>query len=187
MFDNEVRLFLLLLLSRHCFICLSQQSTSILSFGKPAFQTTTYVSGDTSYNAGLAVDGNNNMDFLAGSCSRTFVSENTTPYWYVNLGDMYSIDYILVYSVTQYEENVVGIEVYVSSGSLSFDPNGICGSITSTTSTPGVYIVYCNPPLIGDYVALYQQNSNEITLCEVLVYGGSIILRRTRERMIPQR
>ncbi|XP_071953150.1 uncharacterized protein [Antedon mediterranea] len=132
-----------------------------------------YQSTDTSggvYNAGLAVDDNTDMDFTSGSCSRT-VGENA--YWYVDLGDTYSIDYVNVYPATGYEGTLTGIEIRVDiDTSLLLTSTNICGSIPSQTS--GHHLVDCNPSLIGRYVSLYKSNNNEITVCEVDVYGVHI-------------
>ncbi|XP_071953877.1 hyalin-like isoform X2 [Antedon mediterranea] len=143
---------------------------TVLSTGKVAYQSTTYSSGRISYHAELAVDGDTSSDFSSGSCSRTAASAGATAFWYVDLGDTYSIDYVNVFPATQFAATLTGIEVRVTSFTNSIlSSTNICGSIPS-----GHHFVNCNPSLIGRYVSLHNSNINEIIVCEVQVNGDNI-------------
>ncbi|XP_071953860.1 hyalin-like isoform X4 [Antedon mediterranea] len=120
-----------------------------VSTGKPAYQSATYSSGGISYDAGLAVDGNGNQDFSIGSCSRTVVSVNQNPYWYIDLGSLHIIERVYVYTPYGYE-----------------DASNQLGSIDYLSTSYSWY-----PDVIGRFVFLFQKKSNAITVCEVYVYG----------------
>ncbi|XP_071961244.1 uncharacterized protein [Antedon mediterranea] len=147
---------------------------SYFSYHKPAYQSTTYSSGGISYDASLAVDGNRDRDFNSGSCSRTVVSRNENPYWYVDLGSIYSIEDIYVYTpYGSYEVSNFGTEVYViESEDSPLNVNSKCGSIDSDRT---LHRVNCDPNKNGRFVFLFQKSSNEISVCEVQVNGIALI------------
>ena len=63
-----------------------------IGHGKIAYQSSTRYSGVAS----LAVDGNTNRDFRAGSCSHT--DSELSPWWMVDLGHHCTISSVRVYN-----------------------------------------------------------------------------------------
>ncbi|XP_071953858.1 uncharacterized protein [Antedon mediterranea] len=121
-----------------------------VSTGKPAYQSATYSSGGISYDAGLAVDGNGNQDFSIGSCSRTVVSVNQNPYWYIDLGSLHIIERVYVYTPYGYE-----------------DASNQLGSIDYLSTSYSWY-----PDVIGRFVFLFQKKIP--TLIPVVTCPGDI-------------
>ncbi|XP_071953163.1 hyalin-like [Antedon mediterranea] len=141
----------------------------VVSTGKPAYQSTTYSSDGILYDAGLAVNGNNNKNFNYGSCSRTVVSGNQNPYWYVDLSDLHRITNIRIYTAYGFEVSNFGMDVYVVNSTDSpLDASNQYESIDSL-STNNYHSWYQD--VIGRFVFLFQRRSNEIVVCEVYVYG----------------
>ncbi|XP_071961245.1 hyalin-like [Antedon mediterranea] len=144
---------------------------STLSTGKPAYQSTTYSSGGTSYDASLAVNGDIDRDFNSGQCARTVGNQN--PYWYVDLGMVYSISDIQVYTPYGYEVRNYGIEVYVvDSEDSPLNASNRCGFLDSKYT---YYWIDFIQPSNGRFIFLFQRRSNEITVCYVNVNGIALI------------
>ncbi|XP_033095742.1 uncharacterized protein LOC117100248 [Anneissia japonica] len=172
-FYERLSLLLLLLLSKLS-ISLTQQSTDV-SRDKSAGQSSTD-SPSSDYFADLAVDGSDS------TCSQTIVQQQNPYYWFVDLGDIYSVNYVLIYPENGNQASLIDTEVYVEKTYAvpSSSSSNLCGS-TITTSTmlrsSSYYFINCIPSINGRYVFLYRSGTNnmKLTLCEVLVYGGTNI------------
>ncbi|XP_033111723.1 hyalin-like [Anneissia japonica] len=142
---------------------------ALVSRYKSADQSSTD-SPSSDYSADLAVDG------FSSTCSQTMQQQN--PYfWYVDLGDIYSVDYVLIIPENGNQASLIDSEVHVENVLAVPWGNNKCGS-TITTSTVlssfGFYQIDCNPSINGRYVFVYRSGTNnmKLTLCEVQVYGA---------------
>ncbi|XP_033122717.1 hyalin-like, partial [Anneissia japonica] len=159
-FYERLSLLLLLLLSKLS-ISLTQQS-AVVSMGKSASQSSTD-SPSSDYSADFAVDG------ISSTCSQTTMQQATAYFWYVDLGVIYSVDYL--YILPGNEASLIDIDVYVEK-ELAIPGSNQCGS-TITTISSNYYYIDCNPSINGRYVILYRSHTSntKLTLCQVQVFG----------------
>ena len=91
-------------------VCLAATN---LALGKPTLQSSLYVEKSAPR---LAVDGNTNSDWAAGSCSRSGLDVN--PYWQLDLLYIYTLLNIQLYNPQghTYGSRLENIEILVSNG-----------------------------------------------------------------------
>ena len=65
--------------------------------GNVANQSGQYVEGVESYGPYRAIDGNTNQDFNSGSCSYTSTNLGAPAWWYVDMGQLYSVKNVVIY------------------------------------------------------------------------------------------
>ena len=70
--------------------CIPITAEKNIALGKSAYQSTIYLH----YDAGKAVDGKNNNNFAAGSCSHT--EREVNPWWAVDLGSVHRVSSVVV-------------------------------------------------------------------------------------------
>jgi hypothetical protein len=150
------------------------QAPTNVAAGKSATQSSNYNS-DTL--AALAVDGNTNGDFAAGSVTHTL--GETAPWWQVDLGAQYSVSQVKLYNRTDCcGERLQNFYVFVSAQPFSStDP-------AQTAAEPGVVSTFVGAatgavpelydlPLqgVGRYVRVQLTQPNYLSLAEVQVFG----------------
>jgi len=64
-----------------------------IALGRPAYQSSNY---SATSPAGLAVDGNRNGDWFAGSCTGTGFQTVASPWWAVDLGRQTSVLKVII-------------------------------------------------------------------------------------------
>jgi hypothetical protein len=142
--------------------------------GKAAAQSSSYTN-DTS--AALAVDGNSNGDFAAGSVTHTL--GDAAPWWQVDLGAQYSVSQVKLFNRTDCcGERLQNFYVFVSPQPFSStDPAVTAGEPgvvstfvgAATGAVPNLYDI----PLQGEgrYVRVQLAQQDYLSLAEVQVFG----------------
>nr|XP_060628769.1 fucolectin-like [Anolis sagrei ordinatus] len=140
-----------------------------LARGRPAFQSSVYPYENVGV-ASKAVDGNCNGDWYhVGSCIHT--NADYEPWWYVDLGDYYAINTVLVKNRGDCcGERLKGAEIRVGNNKGNDKSNYLCGTITDV-SLGLISTFYCHG-VRGRYVSIVIPRRNEyLHVCEVEVYG----------------
>ncbi|XP_019614393.1 PREDICTED: sushi, von Willebrand factor type A, EGF and pentraxin domain-containing protein 1-like [Branchiostoma belcheri] len=139
-----------------------------VTLGKPAYQTSTGWNGP----AELAVDGNTDGDYDAGSCTHTVgVPGETDPSWWVDLGQSYMVDRIVVFNRMECcQERLNPFNIHIGdSDQVSTNPK--CGGDHQIDVNQPSISVSCQG-MRGRYVGVRLPGPNRIlTLCEVQVFS----------------
>ncbi|KAG7999308.1 Fucolectin-4 [Nibea albiflora] len=129
-----------------------------------------------------AIDGNRDSNFHDGSCSCT--SGKPNPWWRVDLLDFYIITSISIYNRGDCcPERITGLQIHIGN---SLANNGLNNPLVWK-----IFEVHGRPAFTktftghveGRYVTLYLPGAQYLTLCEVEVYGYSVL---TGENLAPQ-
>ncbi|XP_033114149.1 uncharacterized protein LOC117114582 [Anneissia japonica] len=151
----------------------------LLSLGKPTGQSSTTTWSSIVGSSDKAVDGNLSPNFFEGSCTHTDLE--TRPYWYVDLGRDYDIEYVDIVNRLSKGDRLVNAQVGISKASSQNSFVNCGGAITNsiyeaslTDSTRSIR-VSCGRLIQGRYVTVsLTDTQNYLTLCEVSVYGYSL-------------
>ncbi|XP_078665811.1 uncharacterized protein LOC144908150 [Branchiostoma floridae x Branchiostoma belcheri] len=137
-----------------------------LALKKPAAQPSTEHGGV----AELAVDGNTDGTFNAGSCTHTNYQSN--PWWRVDLGSSQAIGSVVVFNRQDCcQERLNNFRVHVGD-SPTVTSNPQCGGNHAVASGQMKITVDCNGQR-GRYVGISIPTSSYLTLCEVQVFGAA--------------
>ncbi|KAI8501946.1 hypothetical protein Bbelb_203580 [Branchiostoma belcheri] len=144
-----------------------------LALGKPTAQSSTEHGGVPQ----RAVDGNTNGDFHGrGSCTHT--NNQGRPWWHVDLGRSQAIGSVVVFNRQDCcPERLNNFRVYVGD-SPTVTSNPQCGGNHAVTSGQQNITVDCGGRS-GRYVGISLPTYEYLTLCEVLVYGGGWLARKS--------
>ncbi|XP_026226610.1 fucolectin-4-like [Anabas testudineus] len=121
--------------------------------------------------ANNAIDGNRNSDFGAGSCTHT--TEQTNPWWRVDLLESYIVTSVTITNRgDSCAERINGAEVHIGE---SLQDNGaanpVAGVIPNIPAGRSLTLTFTSL-LKGRYVTVVLPGLNRVlTLCEVEVYG----------------
>ncbi|XP_013917641.1 PREDICTED: fucolectin-like [Thamnophis sirtalis] len=157
----------------HIWLARGETPATNVARGRPAFQSSTYVSQFNSV-ARKAVDGN---------CSGRWIGQNTCthtkrergPWWYVDLGSRYAVSSVVVKNREDCcGERLQGAEICVAdcvpTHGLS---NRLCGTITDTR-LGSISTISCDGQ-VGRYVSVtIPGRTVSLALCEVEVYGTQV-------------
>eukprot|EP00058_Branchiostoma_floridae_P021681 XP_002607171.1 hypothetical protein BRAFLDRAFT_68034 [Branchiostoma floridae] len=141
-----------------------------VALGKPAFQTS--LIHHTSGIASLAVDGNTDTNYDHGSCTHTIDIGETNPSWWVDLGQSYVIDRVLIFNRQDCcSERINPFNIHIGdSDQVSTNPK--CGGDHQMNWNQPSISVSCKG-MKGRYVGVRLPGSSRIlTLCEVQVFLG---------------
>ncbi|XP_078575770.1 uncharacterized protein LOC144861669 [Branchiostoma floridae x Branchiostoma japonicum] len=130
--------------------------------GKTAFQTSTY----DSWVASLAVDGNTDTNFYAGSCTHTETAGN--PSWWVDLGQSYVVDRVVIFNrMDSFPERLNPFNIHIGeSDQVTLNPQ--CGGDHEIDVSQPSISVSCNG-MQGRYVGI-RIEGRDLTMCEVQVF-----------------
>ncbi|XP_028973266.1 fucolectin-like [Esox lucius] len=136
--------------------------------------------------AQLAIDGNRDANLADRSCSST--SEETNPWWRVDLLGRYSVTAV---TVTNREDccptRIDGAEIHIGN---SLDNNGIDNprcAVISNIPAGQTYTFQCNE-MEGRYVVLVIPGQAQyLTLCEVEVYGYLVMTQQVVRLKLAQK
>lgn len=120
----------------------------------------------TLYGAGSerAVDGNTNGDYGQGSVTHT--DEEVNAWWKVDLGGLYEISDIQVYNRTDFcSDRLSDFNIQI----LDINENIVWAS--HQTSMPNPKVTVNTDCTIGRYVKIELNNTNNLSLAEVIVHG----------------
>ncbi|CAH1780244.1 unnamed protein product, partial [Owenia fusiformis] len=148
--------------------------TDNIARGKSAFQSSDFSSG--SPDASNAIDGDTNLDYSSGSCSKTAESGSTPVYWIVDLQDDYIIEKVRIFESNS-DESLGNFHIDAAMVILNqSDPESSewdrCASILGDVETEQT--ISCKFGVIGRYVRVRRAVDNDSTplvLCEVKVHG----------------
>ncbi|XP_033730134.1 fucolectin-1-like, partial [Pecten maximus] len=145
-----------------------------IALNKPTSQSSSQAGGV----AGRAVDGNLNPDYGAWSCSHTFYTDNK-PWWQVDLGDIYSINYVSVQNRLTNADRLKDFTVEISETNDIW-PNGnlknskLCYNYTEAhVPSAELKTLACPNDTVGRYLRIIKSSST-LTLCEVIVEGKPV-------------
>ncbi|CAI5778809.1 Hypothetical predicted protein [Podarcis lilfordi] len=143
-----------------------------LARGRPACQSSTYPHPRDA-SAGKAVDGNSDGLFFHGSCTHT--NSEDAPWWYVDLGEQYSISTVVVKNrMDCCGSRLLGAQIRVGDSVADHGKtNPLCGKITDY-NRGSISAINCQG-MKGRYVSVNHPGEPAIlTLCEVEVYGTKV-------------
>eukprot|EP00058_Branchiostoma_floridae_P025896 XP_002611386.1 hypothetical protein BRAFLDRAFT_73217 [Branchiostoma floridae] len=138
-----------------------------VALGKTAFQTSNYQDGAAS----RAVDGNTATNWLDGSCTHTRDSGEDNPTWWVDLGQSYGIDRLVIFNRRDCcAERLNPFNIHIGdSDQVSMNPK--CGGDHHINVTQPSISVSCQG-MEGRYVGIRLPGySRTLTLCEVQVFS----------------
>ncbi|XP_060538192.1 fucolectin-like [Pantherophis guttatus] len=149
--------------------CKPEMRATNVARGRPAFQSSTYVSAFNSV-ASKAVDGNCSGRWV-GQNSCTHTQREMGPWWYVDLGSRYAVSSVVVKSREDCcGERLRGAEIRVGNFVTNHGKsNPLCGTITNTR-LGAISTISCNGK-VGRYVTVTVPRMVSLALCEVEVYG----------------
>ncbi|XP_070564998.1 pentraxin fusion protein-like [Ptychodera flava] len=138
---------------------------------KPAFQSSLYRKS-TPAGPENAVDGNTDSNWSSRSCTHTVKEQS--PWWKVDLQDIYKVDKVVITNRGDCcSQRLVGAVVRVGSWS-SIASNTQCGTtVTRDRITKSTTLKFdCSHGTKGSYVSVQLEGQYQyLTLCEVEVYG----------------
>ncbi|KAI8494540.1 hypothetical protein Bbelb_277660 [Branchiostoma belcheri] len=151
------------------FICQASPSGVNLALGKPAYQTSSDAPADR------AVDGNTDGDFFAqpGSCTHTVDGGETDPSWWVDLGQSYMVDRVVILNrMDCCSERLNPFNIHIGDSDQVSD-NPKCGGDHQIAVNHPSISVACQG-MRGRYVGVRLPGFHRIlTLCEVQVFSDS--------------
>uniref|UniRef100_A0A3P9CZG6 Fucolectin tachylectin-4 pentraxin-1 domain-containing protein n=1 Tax=Maylandia zebra TaxID=106582 RepID=A0A3P9CZG6_9CICH len=116
--------------------------------------------------AGKAVDGNRDANYQSGSC--TLTSEQSDPWWRVDLVNVYTIGTVMITNRQELENGLDGAEIWIGNSITISDPERLI-YIYSLLFHFECFIHRC----AGRYVTVFLPGSAKVlSLCEVEVYYG---------------
>nr|XP_034316460.1 uncharacterized protein LOC109621178 [Crassostrea gigas] len=140
-----------------------------LAFGKPAEQSSTYLTHGPEY----AVDGNRGTDLILDNCAHTGDGD-TNPWWMVDLQAMYSIKSVRILNrgMDEYGTDVSFRlrDVTVTVGLTESDVNTPCGFFAGPGTLSQLVVIDCPTSPQGRFVKI-SKTTEYLTLCEVDVFG----------------
>ncbi|XP_019636942.1 PREDICTED: uncharacterized protein LOC109479413 isoform X2 [Branchiostoma belcheri] len=153
--------------------CVSYCTAGVnLALGKPTAQSSTEHGGV----AKRAVDGNTDGDYHRGSCTHT--NNQGRPWWRVDLGRSQAIDTVVVFNRQDCcQGRLNNFRVHVGD-SPTVTSNPQCGGNHGVTSGRQKITVDCTGRS-GRYVGISLPTYEILTLCEVRVYGGGWLTRKS--------
>ncbi|CAH1233484.1 Hypp764 [Branchiostoma lanceolatum] len=140
-----------------------------VALGKTAYQTSTMLV----FAARLAVDGNTNSDFHAGSCTHSEGSGEADPSWRVDLRESYMIERVVIFGRNDCcQERLNPFNIHIGdSDQVSANPK--CGGDHQIDLNKPSTSISCHG-MRGRYVGIRLPGSGRIlTLCEVQVFSGT--------------
>ncbi|XP_078603161.1 fucolectin-like [Branchiostoma floridae x Branchiostoma japonicum] len=143
-----------------------------VALGKTAFQTSSHRGGAAS----RAVDGNTATNWLDDSCTHTRDSGEDNPTWWVDLGQSYGIDRLVIFNRQDCcAERLNPFNIHIGdSDQVSMNPK--CGGDHHIDVNQPSISVSCQG-MEGRYVGIrLPGNSRKLTLCEVQVLSGRPLL-----------
>ncbi|XP_075937416.1 uncharacterized protein LOC142938089 [Anarhichas minor] len=137
-----------------------------------ASQSSVFNFGD----AYAAIDGNPNSKLSAGSCSST--KNDINPWWRLDLHKTHKVFSVKITNRQEHSDRLNGAEIHIGDSLDNFgNKNPRCAVITSIPSG-GVEEFQCNGMdghgMDGRYVNVVIPRQEQLSLCEVEVYGSSL-------------
>ncbi|KAK3108359.1 hypothetical protein FSP39_006325 [Pinctada imbricata] len=139
---------------------------SNLAYKKLTFQSSTYLSRSSD----KAVDGIKSENNKFHLCTHTL--KETRPYWYVDLGNEYSLKYVeIVNRGDCCPSRLHDVEVTVAGHTKDFKK--LCGFFKGPGTAAQIVVLSCPQQTKGRYVKIQIVNGkdNYLMLCEVKVIG----------------
>ncbi|XP_078603281.1 uncharacterized protein LOC144877248 [Branchiostoma floridae x Branchiostoma japonicum] len=152
---------------------LSSASGVNVALGKPVFQTSRlHHPKPTEGAASRAVDGNTDTNYSHGSCTHTVLAGETNPSWWVDLGQSYVIDRVLIFNRQDCcQERINPFNIHIGD-SDQVSTNPWCGGNHQMNLYQLSISVSCQG-MKGRYVGVRLPGpSRVLTLCEVQVFLG---------------
>ncbi|XP_072363997.1 fucolectin-5-like [Scyliorhinus torazame] len=146
----------------------SHPSTENLAASIRASQSST---GHSFGDASHAIDGNDNVDFNLGSCSRT--TQEDSPWWRVDLFYHYRV-YVVQISTSKDGGTLTGAKIHIGDSLKNNGrDNDVCATIESIQAGQ-TQIVRCNGLGVhGRYITISVAGRNAtLSLCEVEAFGS---------------
>uniref|UniRef100_A0A3P8NB52 Fucolectin tachylectin-4 pentraxin-1 domain-containing protein n=1 Tax=Astatotilapia calliptera TaxID=8154 RepID=A0A3P8NB52_ASTCA len=138
-----------------------------LALKKTAVQSST---NGTVGTAGRAVDGNRDASYQRGSC--TLTSEQSDPWWRVDLVNVYTIGAVMIINRDKLENRLDGAEIWIGNSTSISGPESIRCAVISHIPKGQAFYFPCNS-VKGRYVTVFLPGSAKVlSLCEVEVYYG---------------
>ncbi|XP_035682322.1 uncharacterized protein LOC118419823 [Branchiostoma floridae] len=140
-----------------------------VALGKTAYQTSTRDEGGA---ASRAVDGNTDGNFNAGSCTHTVSGGETNPTWWVDLGQSYAVDSVVIFNrmdAASNSERLNPFNIHIGD-SDQVSTNPMCGGNHRIDVSQPSISVSCQG-MNGRYVGVRLPGASRIlSLCEVQVF-----------------
>ncbi|XP_035694138.1 neurogenic locus notch homolog protein 1-like [Branchiostoma floridae] len=136
-----------------------------VALGKTAFQTSYSGPGGS-----VAVDGNTATDYFSGSCTHTILEGEANPAWWVDLGQSYVVDRVVIFNRQDCcAERLNPFNIHIGD-SPQVTTNPRCGGdIQIDVSQPAIS-VSCRG-MKGRYVGVRLPGASRVlTLCEVQIF-----------------
>ncbi|XP_052717991.1 uncharacterized protein LOC128190120 [Crassostrea angulata] len=160
-----------------------------VALNKPAYQQNQWKPDDDTYDASNAVDGRkSDLTWNGGQCAVSAARELAI--WWVNLTSVHNINHITIYFLTGrisgHILTYLGFSLYISNTTdrlqgiqcfkdANFTPDTMPSVFNITCPVHGQYVIYYNERVPGFVYPYGYQRSVEADLCEVEVYGCSIV------------
>jgi hypothetical protein len=149
--------------------------SQLLSFNKPATQSSDLIYVGLPCVAGKAVDGNYNNVFGTTPdkfCSHTNAEVN--PWWQVDLLGSYSVQQVKIWNRQDCcAERLLPLQVQTSSDGSTWSQ---CATVGGTGAAGQVYTINCEATARFVRVSLTKDTADYLTLCEVEVWGNGPIV-----------
>ncbi|KAI8503301.1 hypothetical protein Bbelb_191220 [Branchiostoma belcheri] len=137
--------------------------------GKTAHQTSTRSGGGS---ASRAVDGNTNGQFNGGSCTHTWGSGSYNPTWWVDLGQTYQVNRVVIYNRWDCcRDRLNPFHIHIGD-SAQVTANPRCGGDHRISTREKFVSIRC-PGMTGRYVGIRLQGYRILTLCEIQVFSNA--------------
>ncbi|XP_069461236.1 fucolectin-like [Ambystoma mexicanum] len=118
-----------------------------------------------------AIDGNQDPNFVHGSCSCT--NSEYAPWWRVDLLKPYRINAIIITNRNSVPERLNGAEILIGNSLANQGNNNPRCAYISSMAAGATQTFYC--ALVGRYVNIAIRGRQEfLTLCEVQVFGQPV-------------
>ncbi|XP_078506112.1 fucolectin-like [Lissotriton helveticus] len=116
-----------------------------------------------------AVDGNQDPNFLHGSCSHT--NSDYNPWWRVDLLRPYRVNAIAITTRDRFHERLNGAEILIGNSLTNHGNNNARCAYISGIGAGATQTFYCHG-MVGRYVNIIIRGRKEfLTLCEVQVFA----------------
>ncbi|XP_019622202.1 PREDICTED: hepatocyte growth factor activator-like [Branchiostoma belcheri] len=137
--------------------------------GKTAYQTSTRSGGGS---ASRAVDGNTNGQFNGGSCTHTWGPGSYNPTWWVDLGQTYQVNRVVIYNrLDCCRDRLSPFHIHIGD-SAHVTANPRCGGDHRISTREKFVSIRC-PGMTGRYVGIRLQGYRILTMCEVQVFSNA--------------
>ncbi|XP_078503282.1 fucolectin-like [Lissotriton helveticus] len=154
-------------------ICVSAYSGENVALGGRATQSS-ILTGDTAKEGFLsdainAIDGNQDPEFVHGSCSHTAYQQN--PWWRVDLLKPYKMYSISITNRNVIPERLNGAEILIGNSLSNYGNNNARCAYISGIAAGATQTFHCHG-MVGRYVNIIIRGRQEcLTLCEVQVFA----------------